>query len=536
MNAALPSFSLAPAAHAPALADKDFAAELKRVCADGHETVVVVNSVTACLFARANATETWRPVCHGEFDEASRDAAHATQRRTSWLQTAAKPRTVDPSEHTLQRATKAVMNAWLGVAEKLTRREGEASKEVIEKLPYLAAWRCQFAGCGMDLGHHAVTGRKGRFAYLAHIVAASKDGPRGEEHESPALASALDNFMFLCDACHRLIDKRDPDFYTKGMLREMRARSIATVRHALDSLKYPEALPLAFLGNITGQQGQLRFEDALAAMWSGGLRTSASSADHYFRQGGTLHQVHEPVYWSLLFASLPAEIIRLQSVLNGNAAGGGLRPRLAVFPMHSTSVQLLTGRLLGDQGATHVFQPRRDTPTSAPRWSWPESKDITSAPPEFKVEVVQPHDTGQLQEASLLVYLTAAIDAARLPLPVVQEEGGYRLPTVQLSIATLSRDCIQRPDDLNKLGIAVDECLTILQDRWHVERIHLIVCAPSSACVVLGQKMQARHQANFVCYESEVGPNGKYKPTIEITSTYVRELVSGTNVTAQLQL
>jgi hypothetical protein len=53
--------------------------------------------------------------------------------------------------------------------------------------------------------------------------------------------------------------------------------------------------------------------------------------------------------------------------------------------------------------------------------------------------------------------------------------------------------------------------------------------------MLVGQKMQARHQAAYVCHEACGGPGSAYAPTIELTSTHVRELVSGHYQAIELQ-
>lgn len=518
----------------PADDDISFAARMRDLYAHGKQALVVVNRFTACLYCRPDAITPWIAVCRGEFGEEGLQCAIDHRTATWWLESDGSPWDFNQSLKQPERAKKGVMQKWLGIADKVTHREGEVTQAIKDGLTYLAGWRCQFAGCGVDLRHHPATGRRGRFSYFAHIVAASKDGPRGDEELSPKLASDPENFLLLCDACHRLIDKRDPDFYTAEKLNKMRAESIAAVRSLLDTLKYPEALPIAILGNITGQQGQLRHEDAMAAMWAARLRASAGNIEHFFRLGGNLHAIHEAGYWSSLFLGMRQEISRLQGILNGTSVGGGIRPRLAIFPLHATSVLLLTGRLLGDNDATHVFQPRRDNVTGSTRWLWPVSQELVTPPLEFTMDVLKERES-ESNEATLLLYLTADIAVIRLPEPIADADG-WKLPTIRVGISTPNPDCIERPEDLKRLGIALDQAIRQMQDGWQIKCIHLIVCAPTSASVTLGQKMQARHHANYVCYEAVGGAGSPYKATIEIGSDSVRELVSGIGASAPLQL
>lgn len=85
---------------------------------------------------------------------------------------------------------------------------GKSLREVTKLLVWgRAAGRCQFENCGKPLDHDLLSGKAElNSAYLAHIVASSPAGKRGDELLSHRLADDADNIMLLCDKHHRLID------------------------------------------------------------------------------------------------------------------------------------------------------------------------------------------------------------------------------------------------------------------------------------------------------------------------------------------
>lgn len=95
-----------------------------------------------------------------------------------------------------------------------------------------AAGRCHF--CNKNLiGDEISDTRNSNSAYIAHIVADSKDGPRGDEVRSPLLAHNPDNLMLVCDTHHRIFDSREPDLvaqYTEARLLEIKERHEARIR------------------------------------------------------------------------------------------------------------------------------------------------------------------------------------------------------------------------------------------------------------------------------------------------------------------
>src|SRR5207247_537409 len=72
-----------------------------------------------------------------------------------------------------------------------------------------AAGRCEYDGCNKPLWLDEVTKAEFNTAYIAHIVADSPDGPRGDPIRSEKLKCDLRNLMLLCDPHHRLVDKED---------------------------------------------------------------------------------------------------------------------------------------------------------------------------------------------------------------------------------------------------------------------------------------------------------------------------------------
>lgn len=508
----------------PALADSDMAAELHRIERGTDLVLVIANAYTVCLLICKHGDTEWLRHCSGEFGEKSLKAAKPLmKKRLTWADTEGDPVSVDPATVEAVTTTVGGIRNWLKQSDKVTKgRQGHATSEIKRLLPYLAGWRCQFEGCGCDLGMHEATGQTGNYSYFAHIVASSADGPRGDPVESPQLASEPENFMLLCDKCHRLIDKIAPKAFDAETLRRMRARNIAEVRRLLNTLQHRTTEVVAILGNIAGQPAQLGQRDVDEALWSAELRSS-KDVEYFFNPGAQHHDVHSPAYWSSLFQQLTRDLPRLQDMLEGTRAGS-TRPRMAIFPQHSTSVMLLAGRVLGDTAGVHIFQPHRNQPADVPRWAWPEDAPIPPAD-KYRLEVLREAE-GQPEEANLIVGLTFNVSASRMP-PECATGGEFKLPTLLIVPPEPNRHCIQHPDDLSLFGQTVDEAMRQLLDVWRVRRVHLFVCSPASAVVVTGQKMQARQHPEYVVYESlPGGPDAPFTPTIAITASWVRE-VSG---------
>ena len=524
------------------LIDDELAAALRMRAAAGEPHVLVIaNKFSARVLASATASPTtWSDLGVGDIgpDALKVLEAAAKRQQVQWIETSASD--VSEVDYAASgpaiRAIPTQMRSWCKERDKITGtsgRHGEVDAATRFEVASRAGWRCQFDGCGENLRHHFVPGATGNYSYFAHIVASSKDGPRGNEVKSPLLANDPSNIMLMCDKCHRLIDRVAPERYGADYLNEMRQRNVAEVSKLLDTLRYPAAQMLVIGGNIEGQS--FAFDERIAeeAMWLRRLRTGGGRAEWFARNGAHLGASNSDGYWLSLFHLLKNDKPRLAGLLDGSAYGGAPRPPLAVFPLHGTSVLVLSGRLIGDSSSAHVFQFHRDQVSGqrGGQWAWPEAMP-TPANDKFKVEV-RHHAQGGETEACLRINLTAAVPGSDLPKHLFSA-AKHTMPTIEITVENPSHRVIGHPSDLELLGRAVDQAMQKLQDAWRVSTVHLLVVAPATACFRIGQKMQARHHAEVILYERKPsttpGARGEFAKTIAISPTDVTLLSTGESI------
>jgi hypothetical protein len=510
----------------PAMPDEVLADQLARIAPD-RDVLIVTDALRARVFSRRPGAD-WAEAGHGEFGSACLAGIKAliVAKRVNWISVANAFAEVHGGDE--QPATVVQLRSWVKKSEALCKprrgRAGDITNKTEQEIILRAGGRCQFPGCGEDLRAHLATGHRGNFGYLAHIVAASPEGPRGHKVRSALLVDDPDNFLLLCDKCHRMIDRVAPDDFDEGRLQEIRRASIHEVQRLLDTLRYDEATPLAVIGNITGQPAHLEPREVDEALWSSKLRARKGEPERLGHVTGSYLDPHKPL-WGLTFGQLRQDFSRLHALLTGSASASH-RPTLAVFGLHSTSMLLLLGRVLGDHGNTHLFQPHRNQREThgRSRWTWPKAAALPNEA-KFTLDVLR-EPKQPMTAACLLVSLTYRVTDDRLPMPCAQA-GAFLLPTVEIRTREPGQDCISHPQDLVNLGCVVDRALQMIQDKWKATHVHLFVGAPASAVVRVGQKLQARHHATVTCYETPPGPGAQFAPTIEISSTQVRDLSSG---------
>lgn len=511
--------------------DSELADSLRTHIAQGREHLLVVANkfVVRVLAARSTTDDDWLEVGQGDLAEETAKILEQAgkQNRLLWVETTdSAPLFTDYRSQTPLKVTTSYVKAWQKTRDAVTQaggRQGEVDAKTRFEVASLAGWRCQLDGCGEDLRHHFVPGASGNYGYFAHIVASSSDGPRGDKTHSARLANDPTNIMLMCDKCHRLIDRIAPNRYGVELLSEMREKSVGEVRRLLDSLRFPAAQMLVIGGNIEGQSFAFDERVAEEAMWLHRLRSATPRAEWFARNGSHLGASNSNVYWLSLLELLRTDIPRLKGLLYGTTHGGAQRAPLAVFPLHGTSVLVLSGRLVGESSTVQLFQFHRDQVAGnrGGQWAWLDCPK--PATDKFKVHVHRVAEDGEV-EALLQVNLTVSPPSSELPAHLFAG-GAYVLPTIEVTVDRPSYRVMEHPDDLELVGRAVGDALQIIQDQWRVRIVHLVVMGPATACFRLGQKMQARHQADFVLYERRLGAAqgawGPFEPTIQISSTEV---------------
>lgn len=105
--------------------------------------------------------------------------------------------------------------------------------KVVLRLVGAAGGWCEKPDCSTgSLWHELPAGDAVRLAEVAHIVAASDDGPRGDAEAETEQLVAFENLILLCPNCHTVVD-RAPDEFPVVRLRQWKSEHEARLRSLL---------------------------------------------------------------------------------------------------------------------------------------------------------------------------------------------------------------------------------------------------------------------------------------------------------------
>lgn len=125
-------------------------------------------------------------------------------------------------------------------------RQGEASQNTIRTLWGKAIGRCEYEGCNKLLYQDDVTTEAINGAIVAHMVAASPGGERGNEEQSAKLFDDIDNLMPLC---HERAEEYDVD-----RLRAIKKKHEDRIKTLNEIDAVMKSIPITYSANI-GKRG-----------------------------------------------------------------------------------------------------------------------------------------------------------------------------------------------------------------------------------------------------------------------------------------
>lgn len=331
-----------------------------------------------------------------------------------------------------------------------------------------AGGRCEFAGCGNQVLRDFLTKENANHSEVAHIIADSPKGPRGDAKLSKALARDAKNLMLKCPQCHLRID-RDPEQYPVSLLREMKRKHEERIAmwYSLDTTK--QSTPLVLSLPIGSHAPAFDVKSArIALMKNTNYELVPGDSAVYLDESALDLRDHETDYWQHVERQLP---LKVNAQLSHLRVTNMLSPHLSVFAFGPMPALVLLGRTLGDKGDMEIFQWSRVS-----KWLWENPGAPSALRPRWS-----PVPKGETTVAVALS-LSAPIDRSALEIAV------GNLPTIEFTVDQPDLRLIQSSDDLRVLRNALRRMLSEIRDSG-TRRIELFPAAPLAVNVELGRML-----------------------------------------------
>lgn len=345
-----------------------------------------------------------------------------------------------------------------------------------------AAGRCQFRNCNKPLWYNDITLNDTKFGEFAHIIGASRNGPRGQWN-SKALQDKFENLMLLCERCHKEIDYgRNIKDYPKAVLLKMKTDHEKSIRIALENLEKKTTI-LKFICPILDKPPVINkravrlaiypyIPDTLENEWYN-IKISHFNrkSDKFFN---TIIEEIDAVY---------AQIIRRYS--NNEI------DNLSVFTFGPIPLLMYLGKCLGDTIPSTIYQYNRNTTDVEKLWQWPKKGKSTLKFNVQNLKIGKSKNVGLILSLSDKVAKDKYIDTIRNNYSIYEifvDEPNTRL--------------IEKKSDLENFGKTYRILLNQIQEKHGKDcNIHIFPAVPVSIALQCGKELLPTKDPNIYVYE-----------------------------------
>lgn len=346
------------------------------------------------------------------------------------------------------------------------------------------AGHCYFPGCNESLIGDLVAGNEdANFGFVAHIVAETPGGPRGDPVRSPLLEDEPSNLVLMCGVHHKLIDVDEIDDYPEQRLLEIKAAHEDRIAIVTAIAPDRSSHVLRYGAKIGDHESLVSFARTRLAM----------IPDRYPAEGrsigieilGSAATDGEESFWATEPANLERQFEqRVRSRLSAREIS-----HLSIFALGPIPLLIKLGVLLGDITPADVYQLHRE-PAG---WAWARDR----AP--MKVSVARPGDVRAKIALKLSVSDEITDDRVRAVL-------GEDCSIWSLSVADAHNDIVRDPADLLEFRRSIRALMGEIK-RIHGGggEIHVFPAVPVSIAVEFGRVRMPKADLPLVLYDQVAG-------------------------------
>jgi hypothetical protein len=348
-----------------------------------------------------------------------------------------------------------------------------------------AGGRCEYQGCNTRLFRDDLTLTEMNKSYVAHIVADSPDGPRGDEVLSPQLVSEPSNLMLLCDTHHRLIDLEDVDGHPPELLTVYKRQHEDRIDRLTGIDFDRRTYIVTYAANIGVRKGMISRKQTKCALVAEQMYPATEvTLDLDMTQNAATDI--SPGFWTTECQNID-EFVRTR--LLGLGPDGNRMEHVSVFAIAPIPLLMYFGKALGDIRTVEVFQRHRDTKS----WEWQRRAPCEA---DYIVEATRPAAM-TTSDVILELSLSDLIEAGSIEVMM----GGMK-PKYRVSVPRPNRDFLKTRDQLVAFCEAY-RCLLsrIMGDAGKACTIHLFPAVPVSVAVEIGRMVLPKSDVRIEVYD-----------------------------------
>ena len=356
-------------------------------------------------------------------------------------------------------------------------RAGNATAHTIAKLWAKAAGRCEYDGCNKLLYKDDLTSEEINRAFVAHIVAASPDGPRGDATLSAQLVDDIDNVMLMCHDHHRLIDHEQVSEHSVERLREMKKKHEDRIRMVAEIDAAKVSVPVVYGVNIGKEAVSIpRRELALAMLPDNYPSENTVLLSH---RDSSIYDSMD-MYWASEAAQLDQKYLEFLKPLVGKED----IDCVSVFALAPLPLLVKLGTKLTDLHKVKVYQKHREPDT----WQW----QTLDRPNPMKI--TRPEDTSKMP---VLVFSLSATAIENRVKSRFGDDASIWVVTAE----NPNNDILKSKDQLAEFRTLTRKVLDEINAASQEQSIKVFMAMPAACAVELGRVWMPKADKQLVLFD-----------------------------------
>jgi hypothetical protein len=372
------------------------------------------------------------------------------------------------------------------MAKRSVSRAGKKGREKVSPSTQLRLWVraagfCEFAGCHAYVLRDDLTLSETNLSNIAHIVAASRNGPRGKHAMPLARRGRIENLMLMCTKHHKLIDCAEHrDEYSVETLRSWKAEHEERIKRLTSVGPKNKAMLIRLRGRIGSREVEIPSADMRDAMFplypiDDGIDIDLTGEP----------QPATPAQWSAMAKRIDEQVKRLHEHRVERRAP----ENVAAFGLAAIPLLVHLGRQISDKVPTAFFQQHRGTES----WRWADSGKLA----KFSIDRIRDGAPGD--PIALILSVSGKVAAASLPASVASRGAIYE---IRLEDDRPSPARIATKNDLLLFTRAYLDALALIQsERPDAREIHLFAAVPAAVAMACGYQLIEKAHPALIVYE-----------------------------------
>jgi len=374
----------------------------------------------------------------------------------------------------------------------MKQKRPKIPEDVKLKLWVLSGGRCEFPGCNKYVWRDGLTLKEDNFAHMAHLVAASPDGPRGDKKLSPKLVSSFSNLMLVCLDHSKLIDGKHKSNYTLDFLRYYKAEHENRIKIQTGIGPDMGTTVLRFIANIKDRKMEITPTQAYEAIFpwfpsdeKGVLLDFTNRMESARKQ-----------YWQEFAREISS------SIKHGLIIGNDHKrvSHLSVFAIGPIPMLMCLGNCIGGSRRVEIYQKHRNSDD----WKWKTEPKRYA----FDYKVAKFNTSKRSKKVVLVLSLSGKVNRCEVEAVL------KNTPYYEITIDNPNRDYLQFRSQLMEFAKIYRELLAEIRKRHGNDcEINLFPAIPVSVAVSCGRELLPKADPKVLVYDYD---STGFKPILKI--------------------